>query len=70
MRRKAAQGAHDVHRHDQVNHELLASDRENMRNLFKVWVPPRFSDKYSPKPAAAKQACGVHNAKERANEFG
>lgn len=70
IQRCAAQGAHDVHRHDQINHERLAADRENTVDLFKTWIPPRFTDKYNPKPGAAQKSCAIHNAKERANEYG
>ncbi|CAD7974547.1 unnamed protein product [Amoebophrya sp. A25] len=60
-RRNAAQSAHDVHRHEQVNHERLASDRENLVDPFKTWIPPRHNDDYDPKPLGARLSCGVHN---------
>lgn len=75
-RRKAAQAAHDVHRCDQINHERLAADRDNLVNTFKVWPPPRHASPnqsrdpgytwYPPKPGAAQASCGVHNARDRA----
>eukprot|EP00391_Amoebophrya_sp_Ameob2_P011610 CAMPEP_0178994722 /NCGR_PEP_ID=MMETSP0795-20121207/7427_1 /TAXON_ID=88552 /ORGANISM="Amoebophrya sp., Strain Ameob2" /LENGTH=225 /DNA_ID=CAMNT_0020686945 /DNA_START=229 /DNA_END=906 /DNA_ORIENTATION=+ len=71
VRRKAAQGAHDVHRYDQINHERLAADRENPVDMFTTWIPPRYFDKYDPKPGAAQNSCGIHNQQSRKNtEYG
>ncbi|CAD7966101.1 unnamed protein product [Amoebophrya sp. A120] len=65
------QGSHDVHRHEQINHERLAADRENPVDMFKTWIPPRKYDKYNPKPGAARDSCGIHNQLARKNtEYG
>jgi len=65
IRRNAAQGAHDIHRHEQVNHETLAADRDNPVNLFRRWYNPPVNDMYDPKPGAASASMGVHNQRSR-----